>query len=331
MHWINFTILFLIVFLFIFLDKITKYVNYYDYPDIKRKIHKIPISKLAGIIIFLICLNIFIFEFINNSWSNKFFYLLIFSFFLIFLLNILDDYKSISANIRLFTTTLILFFFFSINENFAINDLFFSTFEYTINLNQASILFSVLCILLLSNAINLSDGFNGISISHFLAWYIILFNDKILVNYFHQINFLIILVLLILNIKNRTFIGNSGTACLGFFISIFVILNYHSHDLKSSENIFLIFLVPGVDMLRVFIERIFLKKNPFIADKKHLHHLLIKKFNNKHVLPFYLTMSFAPILSIYIIDPKNYIYSIILSIFFYIYIIYLLKRKIKNV
>ena len=36
--------------------------------------------------------------------------------------------------------------------------------------------------------------------------------------------------------------------------------------------------VPGLDMFRLFCIRIINGKNPFKADKKHLRHLLLKKY-----------------------------------------------------
>ena len=40
-------------------------------------------------------------------------------------------------------------------------------------------------------------------------------------------------------------------------------------------------MIPGLDMFRLFLERIFNKKNPFSPDNKHLHHYLIKNFDLK--------------------------------------------------
>ena len=40
-------------------------------------------------------------------------------------------------------------------------------------------------------------------------------------------------------------------------------------------------------MFRLFIERIIKKRNPFKADKNHLHHFLLKKFSVRQILIFY--------------------------------------------
>ena len=41
-------------------------------------------------------------------------------------------------------------------------------------------------------------------------------------------------------------------------------------------------MLPGIDMLRLFLERI-LKKNPFKGDRNHLHHLFYLKNNSELV------------------------------------------------
>ena len=36
-------------------------------------------------------------------------------------------------------------------------------------------------------------------------------------------------------------------------------------------------MLPGIDMLRVFIVRMLNRKNPFSSDRNHLHYLLLDK------------------------------------------------------
>ena len=57
-------------------------------------------------------------------------------------------------------------------------------------------------------------------------------------------------------------------------------LNIESIVSSTSSNIQIKYLLfPGLDLFRLFIYRIVNKKNPFIADTNHLHHLLLKKYN----------------------------------------------------
>ena len=59
-----------------------------------------------------------------------------------------------------------------------------------------------------------------------------------------------------------------------------VISNYQTGKLIS-EEIFLLMMIPGIDMFRLFVERIARKKNPFKGDRNHLHHILLNSFSEK--------------------------------------------------
>ena len=327
MNIVNYFIFALIIFFFIFINQITKYIDYYDYPNNARKIHRGPVSKLGGFIIFFICLNFFLFESFNDKWSDKFTLLSIFTLIYIFSLNLLDDYKNISPSFRLISTAIILFFLFTINDDLSIDKLYFSSFNKYVNLNQGSIFFSILCVLLLSNAINLIDGYNGILVSHLIIWYLLILNQNIFENPFYIIILLILLFLLFINLKNISFVGNSGSACIGFFVSILIINSYHEETIKSVENIFLIFLIPGIDMLRLFVARIASKKNPFDADKEHLHHYIMNNFKHNHVLIVYICLSFFPVVMGNLIEPNFHFYLIFFCIIAYFIILNFLKKN----
>jgi len=90
-------------------------------------------------------------------------------------------------------------------------------------------------------------------------------------------------------------------------------------------------MLPGLDMLRLFIIRIASRKNPFEPDKFHIHHLIYKKFNS-------YIKTLAIILSIYIFPILlseftliNKFYLIILGVLLYLITIHYFKGfKIYN-
>ena len=83
------------------------------------------------------------------------------------------------------------------------------------------------------------------------------------------------------NFKNLTFLGNSGSYLVSFLISYQIIFFYNQDIINNVEEIFIVLMIPGVDMLRLFFFRIFNKKNPFKADKNHLHHILLTRYGYK--------------------------------------------------
>jgi len=97
----------------------------------------------------------------------------------------------------------------------------------------------------------------------------------------------------------------------------------------SAEQLFILLMIPGLDMLRLFIKRLQKKKNPFAADKTHFHHYLIKNLSLKKTLLVYLLLVNIPIIVNYnnILSP---LYIIILTtiIFFVLFFIFRFKKRI---
>ena len=86
--------------------------------------------------------------------------------------------------------------------------------------------------------------------------------------------------------------------------------------------------LPGVDMLRLFVERLINRKNPFVADRSHFHHLFIKKFSEKKLFFFNI---FFYLIVIILSHKINNLLLIILLIIFYLSLIYkFFDHKLKK-
>jgi UDP-GlcNAc:undecaprenyl-phosphate GlcNAc-1-phosphate transferase len=106
-----------------------------------------------------------------------------------------------------------------------------------------------------------------------------------------------------------------------------VIKNYQAANFSGIDEIFLLMILPGLDMFRLFIQRIYNKKNPFVGDREHIHHYFIKIFGYKLSIFFIIILSVMPILLNFIIS-SNYI--IIFFIILYSALIFFLKIKINK-
>lgn len=319
-------ILMFTIILFINSNHIANFFKLFDYPKASRKIHLYPIPKVGGIIIYIGILFYFL---ILNNYIQNINYIIFISFF--FLIGLLDDLLDLSSSLRLLICFVFTSMFLLINPEIRINEILI--FEKKINLNLYLgyifiILITTLCILLLQHAINMIDGINGLC-----ALFILINILYLKLNYLNYekdfFYLLLILIFIYFNLINKTFLGNSGSYLLSSILG-YKILLLNSYDVGlTSEKIFLLLLIPGIDMLRLFIIRILNKKNPFEADKNHLHHLLLIYLNYKqiNVLLVYLIISFIPIL-LSNLNIFNDIYIILLSIFFYIFII--LKFQFLN-
>jgi UDP-GlcNAc:undecaprenyl-phosphate GlcNAc-1-phosphate transferase len=188
-----------------------------------------------------------------------------------------------------------------------------------------SLLFTVLCYLLLINAYNMCDGLDGIALFIGLVWLCYFFLKITEINYY-LISIIITLILIYyFNIRSKIFLGDSGNYYISTFAGSVLIKENNFFTNYIVEEIFIIFMLPGIDMLRLFIVRIYKKKNPFIGDRNHFHHLLNNKFNKiKSILIYYLFI-LIPILvfKLSIISP---IYVILITIFIYIYFLKILTK-----
>ena len=125
--------------------------------------------------------------------------------------------------------------------------------------------------------------------------------------------------------------GDSGVAISAVIIGLLSIYGYNIQNTKDIyvEEIFLLFFIPGLDMFRLFLQRMINKQHPFKADNQHLHHLLISRFKINYCLFFYFIISFLPI-TLYKNFNLNSLYLIIVYSLFYILLTNSFLKKISN-
>jgi UDP-GlcNAc:undecaprenyl-phosphate GlcNAc-1-phosphate transferase len=92
------------------------------------------------------------------------------------------------------------------------------------------------------------------------------------------------------------------------------------------KEIFILLMIPGIDMLRVFLHRLYNKKNPFKPDKNHLHHFLLNRYGYKSTITFFILILVLTYLILYLgLSKIIIIFSYIL--FYTILISYLYSQK----
>jgi UDP-GlcNAc:undecaprenyl-phosphate GlcNAc-1-phosphate transferase len=134
-------------------------------------------------------------------------------------------------------------------------------------------------------------------------------------------------------IKGKYFLGDSGTLFLGCLISLVTIFTYNTllnqNITIPIEKIFIFFMIPGLDMFRLFIFRLIKKKDPFSRDLSHLHHFMIKQFSLNKTLMIYLCLfSLTNFLSF--LNIINSTVIILIYLFIYMFFIYFSKKKFKS-
>jgi UDP-GlcNAc:undecaprenyl-phosphate GlcNAc-1-phosphate transferase len=316
---IHIIINFIILFYFNFLKN---KINIFDYPDNKRKLHNKPVPLLGGLIFLL---NIIFFIFINFFKLSTLEINIILCSVIFLFVGIADDKYNLSYKIKFLLLIISLLIFFYLNEDMLITHL--NIYNYSINLpTNIRTLFSILCILLFVNAFNLFDGINLQSSLYSIFFLFYLFCQGV----FQEIILMIIISLILiiyLNMKNKIFMGDSGTLFLGCLISLFVIKNYHAANFSGIDEIFLLMMLPGLDMFRLFLQRIYNKKNPFSGDRNHVHHYFLKIYGYKISIFFVIILSIIPILLNFIFSSQ---FIIIFFTIFYIILINYLQIKINQ-
>ena len=163
---------------------------------------------------------------------------------------------------------------------------FFGYFEIPYMLAQS---FTIFIIVLLVNAVNFSDGIDGLAITETIkGLLLIIFLSQstldIGLNFMFFIVIIAIIPLYVFNFrkKNKVFLGDSGSLLLGGIASIGVInlsnnLSYDYISISSPVLIIIVMLYPILDLINVVVRRIIKGKSPFRADKNHIHHFLVDR------------------------------------------------------
>ena len=306
--------------------KLFRLIN--DKPDGKRKIHLKPIPLAGGIILMINISIYFILILINPSFfTNEIFFnndLQLFIFMitsiLIFLIGIFDDEYNLSPNLKILLLSSVIFFILYFDNDLVIRDIRISFLDNTVGTKNLGILFSLFCILVFLNAFNMFDGIN-LQSSIFSFSLIIFF---IYINFLVDINFLILqslLLFLYLNFKNKSFLGDGGCYLLSFMLGSYSIVSYNNSIINNCDVIFILMILPGFDMLRLFVVRIINKTSPFKPDRNHFHHLLLKNLGYLKTISLISSLIFLNIvLIIFSIDTR------IIFLLFIIYYFFLILR-----
>ena len=318
------------VILIIYFSKIKFFHLNIDKPDNIRKIHKKPVALAGGTLIFL---NMLIFWllinfhnellenevlFKNNNSFNSF----ILISCSIFLLGFFDDKLNISANKKFLVSTIIILILIYIDPGILLNNIKFSFYEKNFILNNYKVFFSVFCFLVFLNAFNMFDGINLQSSSYSIFIFLcisIFFIDTLLIK--------ILLISLIsfsyLNYKNKAFLGDSGSLLIAFIISYVFIKLYNLGFIDHADKVVIYMIIPGLDLMRLFIIRILKKRNPLSPDKLHLHHILISKFSQNKSLGIILSLISLPII-LNFFDISS-LFTIVITVILYFTLLIMVK------
>ncbi len=213
------------------------------------------------------------------------------------------------------------------------------------------LIFTSLIYILIMNAISIYDEIDG-----YLPIFSIFFFTSLLYNFnvnkFYTLNTVSVIIIAssLVYLKynfskaKKLLLGNSGSLFIGFWIATYLITYITSAPNSTLVDIYSIQLqnipviaismisIPVLDNFRVAIIRIVNKKSPFVADRNHLHHILLDSgMSHLNTSLFLTVINWFNCVAIFLIEQnfnsKELItVCIFIILFWYIFFEYI-KRK----
>lgn len=307
-----------------------KRFNLYDLPDI-NKIHHIKTPLTGGIYFISIIIISFIIDlFFETDLLKEKIYFLIISLS-VFIVGFADDKLDVKALNRIVVLFIIFSVSFSIHDSLKIEIL-----KFILGSNENTVIFyrnfdttilSAALLVTFISIINISDGLNGLVLVMLIGANLILFIYK--PNLTTETLIIIIggIAFLILNLNGKAFLGSSGNIVLSFVTYSNIVKVYNQISPFDLFTILIIFIIPTLDLFRLFFVRIINNSNPFKRDLNHIHYLIFRK-NKNYYLSIYTFIIFLPFIAHYNFI-KNALISIPLSIILYFFIIFYFKNYSK--
>lgn len=264
-----------------------------------RSSHNSIATRSGGLSVFIVLMIISIYFYLIGIEIFNFSILVPLS--IVFLVGVYDDFYSVDFKLKFIFQIIVAKII--IDNGLIIDNFhgFFGIFEINRVLAQLVTIFIIISII---NAINLVDGIDGLLISITLMFII---SYELFASENTDLYFLSLIVITALtplyyfNFRKteKIFLGDAGSYLLGGIIAIYI-LNILSvgykirpeFDINKIIYIISILCYPIIDVIRIFSLRIINKKSPFIADKNHIHHNLLK-YNNSHFKTTFLICCFT--------------------------------------
>lgn len=314
-----------------FVKKIAFHVGAVDKPDHKRKIHKKNMPSMGGLAIFFA----FLIGYMLFAPKTTQMLSVLIGGFIIVITGMLDDIKPLPAKVKLcmqiLAASVAVFYG---NITFADMTIFGITFKFGILAYPLAVLFMVA----IMNAINFSDGLDGLAAGTSTIYFVTICVIGYIMNRLGGLDVIMCLIMagsclgfLIYNFAPASiFMGDTGSLFLGFIISVIALLGFKTATITSLIIPLLTLFVPIIDTLLAMARRVLKGEKMDQADKEHLHHQLLKttKSTKKTVIIMYIiNILFASVSIFYSLGDKK-ISMILYLLLLILFIILIWKTNI---
>lgn len=273
-----------------------------DFPDVAggRKRHDVPTPLVGGIAVLVgtaITAPLYLYFMDLSVLQNRQVSVIAFVTAVFALLGFIDDRHALSPKIRLLVLVLLCAAVLTNEPALTISFLHFNFLPNAYIMGDWGIIFTMLSIVGLANAVNMADGKNGLVIGLSIIWaFTLLFiGAPILIPILLPL-LTALAVVFYFNMRGRLFLGDAGSFGLSAFLGLATIYSYTQNFVTvPADTVVLMFLVPVVDCLRLMVSRILRGKSPFAAGRDHLHHYVAMRVGWPSGLLLYLGLVAVPI------------------------------------
>ncbi len=282
------------------------YVSYkgrlFDIPD-GRKVHKIPVPRLAGVSFMPTLMIVIAFSFgivyrshLMSAPEPDGVLLIRLSFMLgsamlLYVVGILDDLTDLNYKIKFgvqFVASALL-----VSSGLWLNN-FYGLFGIWRIPFYIGMPFTLLLLMLITNAINLIDGIDGLAsglviITLALLTFVYLREKRFVYSTVSASMLGMVLSFWFFNMfgtpekKNKLYMGDTGALTLGLVICFLIVSICYCSGRNGAQTlgkyiaiVLSSLLIPILEVPRLFFTRIINGKSPFKADANHIHHLLMR-------------------------------------------------------
>lgn len=273
----------------------------YDVPD-ARKVHTMPVPRLGGLSFFPVILmsmflvigfRLYFWDMDTSSLSFNMLYEYLFLFVgmtLLYLVGVCDDLVGVGYRYK-FAVQIAAALLLVLSGNWF--DSFGGLFGiYSVPV-WVGVPFTVFIVVYITNAINLIDGIDGLT-SGLCCIALSVLSVIFFLRGQYVYALLAVCTLGILmpfwcynvfgnaNRGHKLFMGDAGSLTLGYVISFLIIHMSVTNEVSPTlSNPYMVIafstvLVPLLDVIRVVLHRLREHKNPFLPDKNHFHHKLLR-------------------------------------------------------
>lgn len=280
-------------------------LHLYDMPD-SRKVHSLPIPRLGGVVFLptIIIATAMVVALATRFGLNfntliyhgapQHFVAYLAGAMLLYCLGIYDDMVGVGYRVKFCVQT-------AAACLLCVSGLWVASLEHIFFVDSIpfwiGMPLTVFFVVYVTNAMNLIDGIDGLAsglaslsllcmavlcvISRDMVWAMLAMAFVGVLTVFFGYN--------VFGHSNKVFMGDSGSLTLGFTLSFMVLHFWQKNPVWNPHlhNIGIVVLstlvIPMLDVVRVFMSRVRDGRNPFLPDKNHIHHKLMRTGLSVHV------------------------------------------------